>query len=59
MRNLQVVLLVLAVISFIVSIFFAGAVMGDIFWRAGMAILLLDLVCIKLWPNKNQPEAGR
>ena len=52
MRNLQIVLFVIAALSFIIAVFFAGTEMGDILWRAGIAILLLDVVCIKLWPDK-------
>lgn len=52
MRYLQIVILAIAVIGFIVAVFFAGSGTGDIMWRAGIAILLLDVVCIMLWPEK-------
>ena len=52
MRLLQVVLFFIAIIAFIISLFFMGALMGDVLWRAGMAILLLDIVFIMLWPKK-------
>lgn len=52
MRILQIVLFVIGVIAFIVAAFFAGTETGDILWRAGIAILLLDVVCIMLWPEK-------
>jgi hypothetical protein len=52
MRYLQVVLFFCAALSLIIALFFAGTVMGDIMWRVGIAILLLDVVCIMLWRNK-------
>jgi hypothetical protein len=52
MRYLQIVLFVGAALSFIIALFFAGTVTGDILWRAGIAILLFDVVCIMLWPTK-------
>lgn len=56
MRILQIVLFVIAVISFIVAVIFAGTETGDILWRAGMAILLLDIVFIMLWPDKTKTK---
>jgi hypothetical protein len=52
MRYIQVILFFAAVLAFIVSLFFIGSVIGDALWRAGMAILLLDIVGIMLWPVK-------
>ena len=52
MRYLQIVLFIGAALSFIIALFFAGTVKGDILWRAGIAILLFDVVCIMLWPTK-------
>jgi len=49
-RQLQVTLFVLALVAFIAALFVTGTEMGDILWRGGVAVLLLDLVCIKLWP---------
>lgn len=54
MRILQIVLFVVAVLAFIIAVIFAGSGTGDIFWRAGMALLLLDIVCIMLWPDKTK-----
>ena len=50
MRQLQVALFTLAVVAFVAAIFFVGDMMGDTLWRAGVAALLVDLVCVKLWP---------
>ncbi len=52
MRNFQIILFVVAILSFITAIVFAGSITGDIFWRAGIAILLIDVVCIMLWSDK-------
>jgi len=51
MRALQLVLFGLGVVSFLAALFFIGADEGDTLWRLGVAALLLDLVCIKLWPS--------
>jgi hypothetical protein len=52
MRSTQIILFFIAIIVFIISLFFIGDITGDIMWRAGMAILLLDVVFIMLWQNK-------
>ena len=52
MRVAQIVLFVLGVLSLLGAIPFAGSNTGDILWRAGMAILLVDIVCIMLWPKR-------
>ena len=51
MRQLQVVILALALAALIAALFFIGAEMGDALWRAGIAGLLLDIVVMKLWPT--------
>jgi hypothetical protein len=57
MRALQVVIFCVGVLSFLAAIFFIGAEMGDTLWRMGMAFLLIDLVCVKLWPTSTQKAA--
>ncbi len=54
MRIIQIVLFFFSIVSFLATLFFLGQVIGDILWRTGVAALLVDLVCIKLWPNKPQ-----
>ena len=54
MRNLQIVLFVIAILSFIISLIYVGSVTGDILWRAGIAILLVDVVFIMLWSDKTK-----
>lgn len=51
MRSLQVALFVLAVLLLIAALPFVGGVAGDALWRAGVAALLVDLVCMRLWPS--------
>jgi hypothetical protein len=61
MRNLQIILFVIAVLSFIMALIYAGSVTGDILWRAGIAVLLIDIVFIMLWPGKTKsflPKEG-
>jgi len=54
MRYFQIILFVGAALSFIIAVFFVGTGMGDTLWRTGIAILLFDVVCIMLWPNKSK-----
>jgi len=51
MRVVQIVLFVLGVLSLLGAIPFAGSNTGDILWKAGLATLLVDIVCIMLWPK--------
>lgn len=57
MRILEQGLFVLGVVAFLASAVVAGSVLGDIFWRAGIALMLIDLVLIRLWPEKRGAEA--
>ena len=52
MRTLQVGLLVLAVLALGGAAAFAGSSAGDVLWRAGVAALLVDMVCLMLWPTR-------
>jgi len=51
MRRLQVGLFVLALVLLVTALGFVGNVVGDALWRAGIAALLVDLVCMRLWPS--------
>jgi uncharacterized RDD family membrane protein YckC len=51
MRRLHVALFVLAVLLLLAALPFVGGVAGDALWRAAIAALLLDVVCIMLWPG--------
>ena len=52
MRYFQIILFFIAALVFILSLFFIGDVVGDVLWRAGIAILLFDVVFIMLWQKK-------
>ncbi len=56
MRIVQVGLFILAVLAFVGALFAAGSELGDILWRGGVAVLLLDLVAMKLWPTFTAPD---
>ena len=51
MRVLQVIMFALGVAALLAALPFVGSVTGDALWRAGMAVFLLDIVCIMLWPR--------
>ena len=51
MRYLQIVFFFAAVVVFISALFFTGMDSGDTLWRIGIAVLLIDIVCIMLWPR--------
>jgi hypothetical protein len=50
MRFLEVGLFLVGIAAFLAAIFFIGSDMGNTLWRAGVAFLLIDIVCLKLWP---------
>jgi len=51
MRNLQVAIFVLGVLCFLAAVAFVGQDTGDTLWRAGVAAMLVDAVCTRLWPG--------
>lgn len=53
MKKFQILLFLLGVASFLSAIFFIGDDMGNTLWRAGVAFMLIDIVWILLWNNKN------
>lgn len=57
MRVFQVALLVLGVLALVAAIPFIGSDTGDALWRAGIAVFLLDVVCIMLWPRRPRGPA--
>jgi hypothetical protein len=50
MRYLQIFVFVVGLAALIAALFFVGTGTGDTLWRVGVATLLLDVVCIMLWP---------
>jgi preprotein translocase subunit SecF len=51
MRTVQVAIFAIGVLSFLASVLFIGQDTGDTLWRAGVAALLVDLVCVRLYPT--------
>jgi uncharacterized YccA/Bax inhibitor family protein len=57
MRLNQIIVAFLALAAFLAALFLVGTDTGDLLWKAGIAALLWDLVCIKLWPTQATPRA--
>lgn len=51
MRAFQIILFVLGVVALLAALPFIGSVSGDALWRAGIAVFLMDIVCVMLWPR--------
>jgi hypothetical protein len=58
MRKFQIILFVLGALSFVAAAFCTGRIAGDTLWRAGMAVMLGDLVSMKLWPTSTRGPAS-
>jgi hypothetical protein len=54
MRRFQITLFLLGVAAFIASACFTGKTLGDTLWRAGVAFMLGDVVCLRLWPSDSK-----
>lgn len=50
MRQVQIGIFAIGLVSFVASAFFVGGEMGDTLWRTGVAAMLLDMVFMRLWP---------
>jgi len=57
MRVVQITLFALGVLALLGSIPFIGGGTGDTLWRAGVAIFLMDIACIMLWPTPPRSQA--
>ena len=55
MRQLQVIMFLIGAVSLIASAFGLGPDFGETLFKAGIAILLVDVVCIQLWPSATHP----
>lgn len=51
MRPLQIILFILGAASLIASAFGIGKDFGEALYKTGIALLLIDVVCIQLWPS--------
>lgn len=54
MRLFQIIIFLIAVLSLISALFFIGSDTGLDLWRAGVGILLIDVVFLMLWPDKSK-----
>ncbi|NLI48597.1 MAG: hypothetical protein GX414_15960 [Acidobacteria bacterium] len=57
MRRIQIALFILGILVLLGSLSFIGGGVGDTLWRAGVAIFLMDIACIMLWPGPPRPQA--
>lgn len=55
MRQAQIAFFLLGAASLLASAFGLGKDYGEMFLKTGIAVLLLDLVCIQLWPAGKRP----
>jgi hypothetical protein len=55
MRQLQMTIFILGAASLIASAFGIGPHFGEALYKTGIAMLLLDVVCIQLWPSAKRP----
>lgn len=50
MRVLAKGCFILGVMAFLASAVAVGTALGDVLWRACVALMLIDLVLVQLWP---------
>lgn len=55
MRQLQIAMFLLGAASLIGSAFGIGKDFGETLYKTGIAFLLIDVVCIQLWPSQKRP----
>jgi hypothetical protein len=55
MRQFQITIFILATASLLASAFELGPHSGNYLLNAGIATLLIDVVCIQLWPPAKRP----
>lgn len=44
----------IAIVPFIAAVFNTGDDAGTVLWRPGVAAILLEMLCVLLWPKSNQ-----
>ena len=52
MRILQTFLLILGAACFLTAHAYVGDDTGDVLWRGGVAVLMMDKACLMLWPRR-------
>lgn len=50
-------LFILGVAAFLASAVAVGTALGDVLWRACVALMLIDLVLVHLWPRTGLADA--
>ena len=55
MRKFQMTVYILGAASLIASAFDIGPDSGGFLYKTGIAVLLLDIGCIQLWPSAKRP----
>lgn len=53
MRWIQITFFIVGVCSLLTALGFRGSMTGEDLWKAGIAILLGDIVLIQLWPRRS------
>jgi hypothetical protein len=56
MRIFQIVVFVLASISFLMALYYTGTQTGESLWKGGMAGMIGDIVLILLWPTRTRKQ---
>jgi len=56
MRIFQIVVFVLASISFLMALYYTGTNTGESLWKGGMALMIGDIVLILLWPRGQRKQ---
>ncbi len=51
MRPFQIIVFALGVASLLASAFGIGKDFGETLYKTGIALLLIDVVCLQLWPS--------
>lgn len=54
MKQIQIVIFIAGAASLIASAFGLGKDYGETLYNAGIAILLIDIVFIQLWPSEKR-----
>jgi hypothetical protein len=50
MRQIQIGVFIVGLVSFLAALFFIGQDLGDTLWRVGVAAMLVDIAAVRLWP---------
>jgi hypothetical protein len=53
LRQFQIAVFAMGVLSFLAAAVFWSDFVGDVCWRVGMALMLGNVVCILLWPSRD------